>query len=155
MHTPLETKSGLSIFYGSTTVDATIYQTVFDTLQYISITRSYVIFVVHKLSHFMIISTYLHWTTEKCVLWYLKGTLHHGLFLLVFSSATLQEYFNVDWAPIIDNHLNINRLLNVRHVCTHDQFVDGHTNHQDTLIQPLWAFLNKDLHSREKNLAMI
>ena len=47
----------------------------------ISLIRPDISFTVNKLAQFMHQATELHWIATKQLLFYLKNTLHHGLFL--------------------------------------------------------------------------
>lgn len=62
-------------------VDPTSYRRLVGSLQYLAFTRPNVSFAMNKLSQFMYLPTQTHWKTLKRVLRYLKGTIHHGLFL--------------------------------------------------------------------------
>jgi Reverse transcriptase (RNA-dependent DNA polymerase) len=55
--------------------DPTMYRSVVGALQYVTITRPKITFVVHRASLFMHSSTEQHWTTVKHILQYLKEQL--------------------------------------------------------------------------------
>ena len=76
------------------------------TLQYVTITRPDISFVVNKACQFMAHPTSTHWLAVKRILRYLKGTSARGLLLYSSSSLALQGYTNVDWASCSDDRKN-------------------------------------------------
>ncbi|XP_020673360.2 uncharacterized protein LOC110092978 [Dendrobium catenatum] len=65
--------------------------------QYLTSTRPDIAFVVNKLCQHMHNPLLLHFQLLKCVLRYLNGTLHHGLFLPQ-TDLLLIAYSDSDWA---------------------------------------------------------
>jgi len=61
--------------------DPTLYRSVVGALQYATLTRPKISFVVNKVCQFMAAPLDSHWAVVKRILRYLKGTLSHGLFL--------------------------------------------------------------------------
>ncbi|XP_006598570.1 uncharacterized mitochondrial protein AtMg00810-like [Glycine max] len=61
--------------------DPTLYRYVVGALQYATLTRPEISFVVNKVCQFMAAPLDSHWTVAKQILRYLKGTLFHGLLL--------------------------------------------------------------------------
>ncbi|GKB52622.1 retrovirus-related pol polyprotein from transposon RE1, partial [Tanacetum coccineum] len=88
---------------GSHTVDSSSYRSIVGSLQYLAITRPDVSFAVNKLSQFMHAPTQLHLQALKRVLRYLKGTIHHGLFLNRKSAITLTAFSDSNWGSVKDN----------------------------------------------------
>jgi hypothetical protein len=74
----------LSKFSGTPLSDPTQYQMTIRALQYATITRSDITFLVNKVSQFLANPTYEHWQVVKRILRYLKGTNDQGLQLHVF-----------------------------------------------------------------------
>lgn len=70
-------------------------------LQYITLTRPDVSFVVSKLSQFLKAQTQLQWRACKIVLRYLKGTLSHGLLFKSAPILKIEAYSDTDWAGYI------------------------------------------------------
>lgn len=60
--------------------DATQFRSILGGLQYLSITRPDAAFTVNKLSQFMHRPTSGQWSAVKCLLRYLRGTIHHGVY---------------------------------------------------------------------------
>lgn len=76
-------------------------QSTVGVLQYITLTRLDVSFVVSKLSQFLKGQTQLQWRACKRVLRYLKGTLSHGLLFKSAPILKIEAYSDTDWAGYI------------------------------------------------------
>lgn len=76
---PMAQSTSLSAFEGDPLSDVTLYRSTVRALQYLSITRPDISFTVNKLSQFMHRPTNIHWQSVKCLLHYLKQTIHFGL----------------------------------------------------------------------------
>lgn len=98
--TPLNSSVVLTPMDGSPTVDPTPYRKLVGSLQYLAFTRPDVSFAVNRLSQFMHSPTQTHWQALKRVLRYLKGTIHHGLFLKKGSSLDLKAFSDSDWGGV-------------------------------------------------------
>lgn len=75
--------------------DPTLYCS---TLQYLSITRPNIAFVVNKVSQSMQDPRNVHWSAVKQILHYLKHTITHGLLIWHCSSSRLAAYTDADCA---------------------------------------------------------
>ena len=82
MPSPLISSQKLSAIGSSTFHNPTLYRSVVGGLQYATITRPDIAFVVNKLSQFMHAPLDSHWKAVKRVLKYLAGTISHGLTFL-------------------------------------------------------------------------
>ncbi|KAJ9541946.1 hypothetical protein OSB04_028452 [Centaurea solstitialis] len=102
MATPLSSTESLSSVDDSPTIDPTPYRQLVGSLQYLAFTRPDVSYAVNKLSQNMHAPTQLHWQALKRVLQYLKGTIHHDLFLNRGSPIDLTAFTNSDWGEIAD-----------------------------------------------------
>lgn len=80
--TSITISTSLSLNDGSTSMDGEEYRKIIGSLQYLTITRPDISYVVNKLSQFMHKPTSQHLLVLKRVLRYLKGTLSHGLMLI-------------------------------------------------------------------------
>ena len=63
--TPLATTTTLDLHSGTTILDPSEYQTIVDNLQYLSLTRLDIAYMVNKLSQFMHRPTSDHWHAVK------------------------------------------------------------------------------------------
>ena len=93
----------LSQYDGTLLENATIYRSTVGALQYLTISRPEIAFVVSKVNQFIHKSTDLHWKASKRLLRYLKGTMHYGLFITLASQLDLVAYSDVDWASNPDD----------------------------------------------------
>jgi Reverse transcriptase (RNA-dependent DNA polymerase) len=86
--TPMDSGLKLSKFSGQTLLDPMKYRMTVGFLQYATLTRPDISFVVNKVSQFMAAPTGIHWQAVKHILRYLKGTIHHGIQLQRSSSLS-------------------------------------------------------------------
>jgi histone deacetylase 1/2 len=59
--------------------DSTQYRSIVGGLQYLTLTRPHISFLVNKVCQFLHAPTTTHWSTIKRILRYIKGTLQVGL----------------------------------------------------------------------------
>ena len=71
----------LSIHDGSVLDNGTEFHNIIGALQYCTITRPNIAFVVNKICQFLHVSTDVHWIAVKCILRYLKSSSHFGLII--------------------------------------------------------------------------
>lgn len=95
---PLTSRVKLSRSTSDPLTNFTEYRHIIHPLQYCTLTRPEIVFVVNQLYQFMHSLTSTHWTTTKRVFRYLSGTIHHGLYfckgsldLNAFSESDLLE----------------------------------------------------------------
>lgn len=88
---------------GSGYADSTKYRQLIGSLQYLSIKRPDFAYSINKLAQYMHCPTKNHWTQLKRVLRYLKGIIHHGLFLNKKSSLHLTAFSDADWGGNLDD----------------------------------------------------
>lgn len=102
--TPMFSSLKLSKDQGEALDNPTIYRSAVGALQYLTLTRLDIVFLVNKLSKFLQCSTYIHQTACKHLLRYLKGT--HTM-SLVFSPSSSSSFFtsyaDTDWASCPDD----------------------------------------------------
>ncbi|XP_060211835.1 uncharacterized mitochondrial protein AtMg00810-like [Lycium barbarum] len=87
--------------------DPTMYRTVVDTLQYVTLTRLDLAFAINKVCQFMHSPSQNHWATIKLILRYLKHTVDSHFFIPMSSGCSLEEFTNSDWAGSLDDRKSI------------------------------------------------
>ncbi|WMV09972.1 hypothetical protein MTR67_003357 [Solanum verrucosum] len=83
--------------------DAHLYCSVVGVLQYVTITRLEISYAVNQLCQFMQSSTIAHWSADKCILRYLKGSIHDGLLLRHMSDFCLMAFSDAGWISDLDD----------------------------------------------------
>ncbi|XP_051190268.1 uncharacterized mitochondrial protein AtMg00810-like [Lolium perenne] len=100
--TPVDARSKLSITDGSPFPDPSLYRSLADALQYLTLTRPDITYAVNQVCLFMHKPTTAHFGLIKRILRYLKGTPHFGLQLFRSSAHDLVAYSDADWAGCPD-----------------------------------------------------
>nr|AAP53968.1 retrotransposon protein, putative, Ty1-copia subclass [Oryza sativa Japonica Group] len=103
--TPLSTTEKLSIedgdFLGQN--DASHYRSIVGALQYLTLTRSDLSFLVNKVCQFLHSPTTVHWSAVKRILRYIKGTVEFGLRFGKSDSMLISAFSDADWAGCSDD----------------------------------------------------
>ncbi|GKV51222.1 hypothetical protein SLEP1_g57891 [Rubroshorea leprosula] len=89
---------------GTPLSDGTNYRKIVGSLQYLSLTRPDLSFVVSRLSQFMHHPTDSHWQAVKRVLRYLRGSVSHGLLLRPQPTLSLHAFSDANWARDRDTY---------------------------------------------------
>lgn len=76
----------------------TLYRRLFWDLQHLTFTRPNIVYVVHQVCPYMHDPREPHFTTLKRILWYIRGTINHGLQLYSSPAHVLIAYSNTDSA---------------------------------------------------------
>ena len=100
--TPADTKGKASATDRILIDDATSYRSLAGALQYLTITRPDIAYVVQQVCLHMHAPRDVHLTMLKRILWYVKGTAHLGIQLHVISSPSITAYSDADWASCPD-----------------------------------------------------
>ncbi|KAH9689176.1 retrovirus-related pol polyprotein from transposon RE1 [Citrus sinensis] len=87
--------------------NATLYRSTIGALQYATLTRPEIAFLVNKLSQFLAAPTTNHWQACKRILRYLKGTLHMGLQYSNQGPLHIDCFSDADWAADRDDRKSI------------------------------------------------
>ncbi|CAA7036575.1 unnamed protein product [Microthlaspi erraticum] len=102
--TPMESNSTLTLLSGQALDNATEYRTIVGSLQYLSLTRPDISFLVNKLSQFMHRPTNTHWSAAKRILRYLSGTKSQGIFFSATNKPDLHAFTDADLAGNKDDY---------------------------------------------------
>jgi len=84
-----------------------LYRQLVGSLNYLTITRPDISFVVQQVSQFMQAPTHLHLAVVRCIIRYLHSTSAQGLFFPVDSPIRLVAYSDADWAGCSDTRRSI------------------------------------------------
>ncbi|CAN6712145.1 unnamed protein product [Malus baccata var. baccata] len=95
--TPVSSGQKLSAYVGDPYANPEMYRSVVGALQYLTITRPDLSYVVNQICQFMHSPKNTHWMAVKRILRYLKATYNHGL-LYKPGTATLTAYSDADYA---------------------------------------------------------
>lgn len=95
---PMAIVPSLSVSQGTPLSNSTEYRSVVGNLQYLSLTRPDVAFVVNRLAQYMHKPTDIHWVAVKRLLRYLAGSCDLGLFFHSSSPLSLHVFSDADWA---------------------------------------------------------
>ncbi|XP_016207268.1 uncharacterized protein LOC107647729 [Arachis ipaensis] len=80
-----------------------LYHSIADSLQYLTMTKHELAYLVNKVCHFMQQSQKSHWKSVKRILRYLQGSLTLGLDFQPAPSFKLTSYIDSDWASDIED----------------------------------------------------
>jgi hypothetical protein len=105
--TPLEVNVKDHRDEGDFLSNPSLYRQLVRSLNYLTITRPDISFVVQQVSQFMQAPTHLHLAVVRRIIRYLHGTSAQGLFFPVDSPIRLVAYSNADWAGCSDTHHSI------------------------------------------------
>nr|XP_020164211.1 uncharacterized mitochondrial protein AtMg00810-like [Aegilops tauschii subsp. strangulata] len=100
--TPIDTKAKVSALEGSLASDGAFYRSVVGALQYLTLTRPDLQYVVQQVCLHMHAPRDSHWTLVKCILCYIRSTMSLGLTLMASTSTDLVAYLDADWAGYPD-----------------------------------------------------
>ncbi|GJY80619.1 ribonuclease H-like domain-containing protein [Tanacetum coccineum] len=95
--TPIDTQSKLGPD-GDPVSDSTLYRSLAGSLQYLTFTRPDISCAVQQVCLYMHDPREPHIAALKRILWYVHGTLDHGLQLHVSTTTQLTAYTDADWA---------------------------------------------------------
>lgn len=102
--TPVNTYANVSIDTGPPMADLTAYRSLLGALQYLTFTQPDIAYAVQQVCLHMHDPRESHLTAAKSILWYLQGTLDHGLVIPRTSPSRLIIYIDADWAGCPDTH---------------------------------------------------
>jgi hypothetical protein len=100
--TSVDTQAKVSAQSEPPMADLTHLKSLIGALQYLTFTRSDIIYAVQQICLHMHDPWEPHLTVMKRTLRYLQGTLDYGILLRCFASSELTAYTNADWAGCPD-----------------------------------------------------
>jgi hypothetical protein len=103
--TPLSTSEKMSIEGGSwlREKDSVQYRSVVGALQYLTLIRPNLSFLVNKVCQFLHAPTTLHWMAVNRILRYLHGTLSIGVKFAPDKSTLVSAFSDADWVGCVDD----------------------------------------------------
>ena len=87
---------------------ATRYRSIVGALQYLTLTRPNISYVVNKVCQYLHSSAKEHWTAAKRILRYLRYTADIGLKITKSTSTMLSAFSDADWASSNDDRRSTN-----------------------------------------------
>jgi hypothetical protein len=108
VNTPLATSEKLSAHIGTPLgpQDATKYRSIVGALQYLTLTRPDLAFVVNKVYQYLYAPTDAHWVAVKHILRYLQGCTKLGLKFVKNSSLLVSAFADADWTGCLDDRMS-------------------------------------------------
>jgi hypothetical protein len=105
---PLEQNVKLSANEGDLVEDTTMYKCILGSLICMTITRPYLNYAVKVVNQFMQTPRKPHLDVVRCILRYIKHTLHCGIFYEAKSQLQVHGYTDVDWAGNVSDRRSTN-----------------------------------------------
>lgn len=87
------------------------YRSIVGGLQYLTITRPDISFIVSKVCLYIETPTRDHWSAVKRILRYIQGTLDSGLKIQISSSTKRNIFFDAGWAGCLDDRRSTNNFV--------------------------------------------
>nr|XP_016468706.1 PREDICTED: uncharacterized mitochondrial protein AtMg00810-like [Nicotiana tabacum] len=98
VRTPIASRSSISLMDGELLSDPSEYRSMVGALQYLTMTRPNIAYVVNVVSQFMHVPRTTHMHCVKRIFRYLQGTLTYGLTLCALSPTSMViAYLDADW----------------------------------------------------------
>ena len=103
--TPLSSTQKLSVVEGDKLgpEDSSQYRSLVGALQYFTLTRPDISFVVNKVCQFLHEPTMTHFSAVKRILRYIRGTTNLGLYIRKSKSMMVSAFSYADWAGCVDD----------------------------------------------------
>jgi hypothetical protein len=101
--TPIDMQAKLSTTIGDPINDPSLYHSLVRGLQYLTLTRPNIAYVIQQACFHMHDPREPHLALIKRILWYVKGTLAFGLQLHATPMTSLTAYSDADWVSCPDS----------------------------------------------------
>ncbi|OWM63729.1 hypothetical protein CDL15_Pgr005991 [Punica granatum] len=108
---PISSGSRLSLHDGDPFQDYSLYRSVVESLQYLSLTRPDITYTVNQVCQFMHCPTTAHWMAVKRILCYLKGIITYGLHIRPSPISSIHGFSDVDWAGNPDDRRSVSGFI--------------------------------------------
>jgi hypothetical protein len=102
--TPVDTRAKLSATEGNLVTNPSDYRNIVGALQYLTLTRPDLSYVVQQVCLYMHTPREPHLALVKHILRYVKWTLDFGLHIGISDPSTITAYSDTDWASCPDTH---------------------------------------------------
>ncbi|XP_048492934.1 secreted RxLR effector protein 161-like [Beta vulgaris subsp. vulgaris] len=109
--TPMALSEKLSKNDGQDKVDASIYRSLFGSINYLTHSRPDIVHVVSVVSRFMSEPSKSHLAAAKRILRYIKGTKSYGILYEKQEDYKLTRYTESDWAGSVDDKKSTSRYV--------------------------------------------
>jgi histone deacetylase 1/2 len=106
MASPMASSTKLSKYGSNHVTDPTFFRSIVGGLQYATVTRPEISYLVNKVCQFLSSPLEEHWKEDKRILRYLQGTIHHGLLnkpAPTHEPLSLTGFCDADWASDPDD----------------------------------------------------
>nr|GMD54313.1 uncharacterized protein LOC109168224 [Ipomoea batatas] len=138
--TPMSTSIPLTATDSATVANATRFRKLISLLRHLGLTRPDVALVVNWLSQFMHAPETYHWVVVKCLLRYLKGSLHHGLFLRSGTPLVLTAFSDANWSGNCDYGRSTTAFKPTRHkTVSHSSTEDEYRALANATVELVWV----------------
>jgi hypothetical protein len=103
-NSPMSTSEKLYVLEGTPLGhnDSTQYRSIVGALQYLTLTRPNISFVVNRVCQFLYAPTIVHWVVVKTILRYLKHSTQIALKIAKSKALLISGFSYADWACSLD-----------------------------------------------------
>ncbi|XP_068486875.1 uncharacterized mitochondrial protein AtMg00810-like [Phaseolus vulgaris] len=103
VHNPIVSGTALSKDDEGTSVDATKFKQVVDSLMYLTVTRPDLMFGVSLISRYMATTKASHWAATKRIMRYVQGTIEYGILYLKGGKTEITAYSDSNYTGDLDD----------------------------------------------------
>ncbi|XP_024046566.1 uncharacterized mitochondrial protein AtMg00810-like [Citrus sinensis] len=105
--TPMSSTEKLVKDKGAVFENPSLYRSMVGSLQYVTLTRPEIAFIVNKLNQYLSNPSVFHWQVCKRVLRYLQYTTYYGLQFYSSGSLKLTAFSDADWGSDLDDRKSV------------------------------------------------
>ncbi|KAF9678700.1 hypothetical protein SADUNF_Sadunf07G0062300 [Salix dunnii] len=107
--TPMNQSNKLHLQDSDPFEHVTLYRSTIGALQYLTLSRPDIAFLVNKLSQFLQSPTQNHWQACKQILRYLAGSIGEGIKFTHAHTLSIESFCDSDWASSLDDRKSTTR----------------------------------------------